>query len=323
MRSLAILAAAVALTLPAAPASAGPIPVTVVGDSISDPYYHYQGAVNPTTGLPYWGRAGDKNWAEQLQSNRGGGVTLYNYAQAGATTADLLANGAADKAALRVKNAGVHRGVVIAGANDVLAYLNGQLGSDPAAFVAGVAGNLHTILSKIQAAGPVALVVGNIPDLSVTPSMQALLGGVPGALQQVAGLVQAANQQIAKVAAAHGAALVDLYGLSQITTGPVAIGGTTVSPSHLFAPDGFHPGSVLQGLVANSILGAFGGDLAGLRLSDQEILTTAKVPFPDGPATQFDVSSFIHQTPEPATLVLISLAGAVAGAQRIRRRVAA
>src|SRR5262249_5358669 len=140
MRHLALLAAAaVALSPPAT--SAGPLPVgvTVVGDSISDPYAHYHGALNPATPLPCCGQGGDKTWAEQVLAARGPGVTLFNYGVAGATTGDLLTNGSADQAALRVTDAGVRRGVVIAGANDVLAFLQGAYGGDPAAFVAAVA----------------------------------------------------------------------------------------------------------------------------------------------------------------------------------------
>jgi phospholipase/lecithinase/hemolysin len=312
MRPVPFLAAVVVLALPAS-VQAGPISVGIVGDSLSDPYYHYQGALNPTTGLPYWGRGHDKNWVEQLQALRGPSLNVYNYAQAGATTGDLLTDNAPAKAATRVKYFQTRREVVMAGANDVLAFLNGKLGSDPAAVVAGVAGNLNTMLTKIAAAGPVKLVVGNIPDLSVTPSMQALLGGGAGALQNVSALVQAVNKQIAAVAAAHGAAVVDLFALSQLANEPLTIGGTTVAPGKLFAPDGFHPGTVLQGLLTNSILGAFGGDLGNLRLSDQEILGAAKIPHPDGLATFFNVTDFVRETPEPATVVLLAVGTGVVG----------
>jgi phospholipase/lecithinase/hemolysin len=322
MRPLALAAALAAVALSAAPVCAGPIPVGIVGDSLSDPYARYQGAVNPSTGLPYWGRGHDHNWVEQLQALHGPALTLYNYAQAGATTADLLANGSVTKAALRVKYFQTRREVVMAGSNDVIAYLGGKLGSDPAAFVAGVAGNLNTILSKIAAAGPVKLVVGNVPDLTVTPSMQALLGSVSGALQSAAALVQALNKQIAAVAAAHGAAVVDLFALSHLATGPLSLGGVTVDPGKYFASDGFHPGTVFQGLVANSLLGAFGGGLGTLRLSDQEILGQAGIPHPDGAATFFDVSAFVQATPEPSTLVLLAVGG-VLGCRYRRCRAAA
>ena len=84
--------------------------------------------------------------------------------RAGATTSDLLSNGAADQAAQQVQSSGVRRGVVIAGANDVLAHINNSVPDDPATCIARVAGNLHAVLSKLEAAGPIALAVANIPD---------------------------------------------------------------------------------------------------------------------------------------------------------------
>jgi phospholipase/lecithinase/hemolysin len=327
MRFVAVAVTLTALVL-VAPAPAGPIPVVVVGDDLSDPYFHHQGSLNPETGLPYWGANQDRNWTEQLTASRGGQVSFYNYAFAGATTADLLRDpekgdpkerrSATDKAALRVQNNRVGRGVVIAGSSDVLAYLNGELGSDPAAFLTDLAGNLNAILTEIESAGPIALAVGNIPDLTVTPSMQALLGGVPGALEDVAALIQAANQQIAALAQAHGAALVDLYGLSRLAASGLTMAGTTVPQEKVFAPDGFHPGTIPQGLLANTVLAAFGGDLGALALSDQEILASAGVQPVDAGPTFTDVSGNVQKTPEPASVVLLSLAGAFGF--RCRRR---
>jgi phospholipase/lecithinase/hemolysin len=319
MRLYALAATFAALVL-VAPAPAGPIPVVVVGDSLSDPYYHYQGAVNPSTGRPFWGRARDMNWVEQLQTHQGSGLTFYNYSQAGATTADLLSNGATDKAAIRERFFGVHNVAVLAGSEDVLSYVNGKLGNDPATFISGLSDRLNSILSKIDAAGSVHLVVGNLPDMAVTPSMEAQLGGTPGALAALTSLIEGTNQAIAAVAAAHHAAVVDLFGLSQLTTGPLTMAGTTVPSDKFFAPDGFHPATVTQGLLANTILSAFGGGLGTLKLTDQQILTQAHITPVDAGPTFTDVSPFVRKTPEPASLVLLSLAVGVVGF-RYRRRV--
>jgi phospholipase/lecithinase/hemolysin len=326
MRSLAFVAAITALIL-TGPVSAGPIPIVVVGDSLSDPYSNYTGANNPSTGLPYWGSAGDKNWVEQFQGHYLTNVNIYNYALAGATTADLLGS-PSDMAAQTVQTLPSARGVVIAGANDVLAFLNGQLGNNQAAFISGVATNLNGILTKLETAGPMQWVIGNVPDPAVTPTMQALLGGTPGALQNLSTLVQAVNQQIASVAAAHGAAIVDLYGLSHLFDNPVALGGNPVPSDKLFAPDGFHPASIPQGLISNSIMTAFGGDLSDLLLSDQALLKQVGLsPSADANPKFFDVSPFVQHnvaaaapTPEPASLVLLSLACCSIAARRYRRR---
>src|SRR5262249_49023518 len=145
MRRHALALAVAAVALLAQPAAAGPIAVSVVGDSISDYYYHYQGASNPNAGgLPYWGSGGDRNWAEQLLKAHGSGLTVYNYALAGATTADDLNNGAAYKAAIRAKYFHVSHAVVIAGSNDFLNYLNNPTGQR--AFLKGIAENINGIL---------------------------------------------------------------------------------------------------------------------------------------------------------------------------------
>ena len=128
-----------------------------------------------------------------------------------------------------------------------------------------------------------------------------------------------ANDAIAKAAAAHGAALVDLYGLSRaVATGPT-LGGTDVAGDRAFAADGFHPGTVLQGLLGNAILAAFGDGIDDLRLSDQEILKAAGIKVVDSEPTYFDVNGFVHKTPEPASAVLLIVAVGVFGVRHRRR----
>lgn len=283
----------------------------VIGDSLSDPYANYPFPFNPATGLPFWGAAGDRNWAEQLNTKYPG-LVRDNQAKAGATSADVLSQGQHTKVATRITNGQVNGAVVAVGANDVLGYIATNLGGDPSAMTSGVANNVNTVLTTLRATGKVGIAVANIPDMAVSPVMQAALGGIPGALPLVSGVIAATNQQLATVASAHGAAVLDLYGLSHFTDAPLAMGGTTIAPQDLFAPDFFHPGTELQGLLGNMVLEAFGADVGKL-LTDQEILTLANdAPAPG--ATHLDVRGFVagqvSPVPEPSTTLLWAALGA-------------
>ncbi len=332
MSRLALAIAALAALAVVGRVAAGPLPVGIVGDSISDPYSNYTGAQNPETGLPFWGSTGAMNWVELTATfDRSRAVPIYNYAQAGYTGPELLASGgSADRLAQSVREHGVGSAVIQFGSNDILDFLGGTAGSDPAAVVGSVAGSLDAILRKVQAEGPVNSVVVNVPDLAVTPAMQYLLGGTPGALAQVTALVQATNDAINQVAAEHGLAVVDAYGLSQLTTQPLALNGTTLPADARFAPDGFHPGTALQGLLGNTIWEALGPDYAGLRSSDGEILNALGLD-PTTDTLPFDISGYVlrptvqtvddggvAETPEPATIALAGVGLGVVGLRRMR-----
>jgi lysophospholipase L1-like esterase len=314
VRTLAL----VLLALSWAPARGEPFRLGTLGDSLTDPYANYTGAVNPLTGLPFWGHAGDKNWVEQLQAVHGGDISIYNVAKAGATGTDLLSQGQHTRVADQVRLGNVRHAALIVGANDVLAALNGNPTS-----LGSLGANINTALTTVRAAGAVAVVLGTVPNLAVTPFFQGL---PPAQLAAITAVVQLANAQIEAVAAAQRLPLVDLFALSQRATSPLTLGGVTLSPSQLFAPDLFHPGTVLQGLLANSYLEAehraYGTNTAALRLTDQEILTLAGIPHPAG-ATYYDVSPFVRgvaAAPEPSTLVLAVAAAVCVGGASWRRR---
>ncbi|MBV8397132.1 MAG: hypothetical protein JOZ17_00110, partial [Acetobacteraceae bacterium] len=64
----------------------------------------------------------------------------------------------------------------------------------------------------------------------------------------------------------------------------------------LLAPDGFHPNTVAQGLLANTVLEAFqegyGINVRPLRLTDQQILDEANIAHHPG-HTYYDVKPFV------------------------------
>jgi hypothetical protein len=308
MRRLPMWSAALAAALSATPALAGPLSFGIVGDNLSEPYANYATGTNPATGGPYWGTAGDRNWVELLQGQRGNQLSaLYNFSKAGATSSDLLDNGAANLLAGTVQFGLTKNAVVLFGNNDLLNYLTGPPGTDPAPVIAGLAANVAQVVGMLKTAGAEKVVVGTLPDPSVTPAVQAMLGGTPGALEGVAALVQAANQAISGAAAESGASVVDVYGLSRRAAEPLTVGETTFDPGELFTPDGYYPGTVLQGLLANAVLDTLGGPFAGLKLTDTEIL-----------AANEDRGGGLAETPEPATLTLLGLAAA--GGLAFRRR---
>lgn len=317
--------ASLVLFLLVSPARADMLRVGTMGDSLTDPYANYTGAFNPQTGLPFWGYAGDKNWVEQFQALRGSQITIFNPARAGATSLDLLAQNQHTAVANQIQMGNLQHAALIVGANDVLAFLGGNpvpLGT--------LAGNLRTALDTVQAAGSVSVVLGNVPNLAATPLFQALY--TPVQLAGIQAVVQGANQQISLVAQERGLPVIDLFALSGVATGPLTIGGTTLSPLQLFAPELFHPGTVLQGLLANTYLEAeyraYGTDVSALRLSDQEILALAGLPTQPG-TSYFDVSPYVQlngvaQAPEPSSLALAGtavLCGLGAWARRRRVRV--
>lgn len=327
-----LLSLGLLLTLALAPAQADPIRIGALGDSLTEPYANYTGNNNPNTDRPYWGSAGDMNWAEQLQTLRASQVAIHNQARAGATSADLLAQGQHTATADLVRGGQVSHAVLTVGAHDIFRAL--QSNADPAMFIAELGANLERAVTTIQAAGRAGVVLGNIPNLTVAPAMQALVGNNAETLTYIRGVIQAANSEISRVAAAHGLPVANLFGLSDLALQPPMLSGTQLAMADFFAPDMFHPSTVVQGLFANTILEAlrrgYGVDISALRLSNEEILQLANLPYGLNNETFFDVNTYVEfhtqDAPEPSTLVLCLAAGVVGlgrfGMRRVRRTAA-
>ncbi len=260
------------------------IAVGALGDSITAPYLGNSKGV-----------AGDRSWAELLQTFRSAdGLTVDNVAHNGATSTTLLEQGQHTKIAELVASGNVNSVLLFIGVNDVTVNLPGILAGNPGPFIQTLTADVTTVLGTIRSAGPVNLVVANIPDTGITPLMQSLLGPNPGYYQQLTAAITLANQQIQDVAAAYQVPVLDLFQLSQLTRAPLALGGAEVT--RFLSPDAWHPGTVTQGIIANSFLAAlhsgYGTDVSGLPLSDQEILTAAGIAHAPG-ATYLDVSRFV------------------------------
>jgi lysophospholipase L1-like esterase len=262
-----------------------------MGDSLTASY----------AGAPY-GAAGDRSWTDQLQALRAGEISIINEAVPGATSSSLLSGGQASALADLVRHHAIDYAVLMVGANDITANLPTILAGNPQPFVSTVVANIETAVDTVADAGHVKLVVSNIPDVSITPGFQFFISslGLPASvLPEVTTAVQMANTQIATFATAHDIPLVDLNGLAHLTLSPLTVGGVTIPGNKLYAPDGFHPSTVGQGLIANTILAALGVashapaiHAPGLRLSDQEILTEAAISHSPG-RTAFDVQPYV------------------------------
>ena len=88
--------------------------------------------------------------------------------------------------------------------------------------------------------------------------------------------------------------MIDLFGLGHLAVNPPILGGVQIS--NFYGPDGFHPETAPQGILANTVLEAldvaYDVNIHQLRLSDQEILTVAGIPHAPG-RTYFDVRPYV------------------------------
>jgi lysophospholipase L1-like esterase len=271
--------------------------IVAMGDSITDLYSKYTGN-DPSTGKPLWGASGDRSWVEELQNLRAGSVAIADEAHARASSSDLLIQGQDTSAAALVQNGSVNYAVLIVGSNDIANFVSLAQAAggtaDPTPFISTLLINIQTALDRLKNAGMVNVVIANIPNIGQTPEMQAAIGSNTALAGLITSAVISANQRIEAFAAARGIPVVDLYGLENLAQTGLALGGQNVSS--FFAPDGFNPNSIVQGLLANSILqaahDAYGLNITGLRLSDQEILQPNTPP--GGTLTYTDVSGFVQ-----------------------------
>lgn len=273
--------------------------LAVMGDSLSASY----------AGFP--GRSGDQSWTQQLQQMHPHQVQIFNEAVSGATSADVLNTQAGAVAGL-VAAGKVDYATLIVGANDLATELNADLpiliGGNPALFyqtfvqhfTTSVVGNIEHSLAIVASAGDVGIAVGNIPDVAVTPAYASTTPSF--ILSTITAAEVSANQQIGSFAAAHHLPVIDLFGLSHLAQAPLTLGNVTVN--NLYALDGFHPNTVAQGLLANTILEsldrAYDAPVHHLQLSDQQILTEAGIAHPHR-HTYFEIDSFVvfHGHREP------------------------
>lgn len=160
-----------------------------------------------------------------------------------------------------------------------------------------------TAVSQIRAASPtIPIVLMGTPDVGAT----ALVGNFiraalsPGeaafALQVIHSAVESADEHLATIAQASNAKFIDTNDLISNFIANPTIDGIYIDPfqggpeyTNLFVGDGFHPGTIGQSLLTNSIVAAlnsiFPAEQAITPLSNQEVLTLAAQVQPDTQAT--------------------------------------
>jgi phospholipase/lecithinase/hemolysin len=260
------------------------ITMGAVGDSLTDPYQGYQ----PDRSLA-------RNWVEQLASSRhvsfgsfsknvhgqsGHPGYANDWAVSGATSSDLVSNQLPALAG-QVAKGQVKYAAVLIGDNDFGQFLAQApgLASDQAALLSKLVQveqtaqtNFDTTVQTLLQASPSAkLVVATIADIASTSAVQAQLAplGTQGQdlAQMVSQAIGAYNQHIRSVAASSNRiALADLAAVDSSlaqSTSPLQVGGVTVKMTqtgddyhNFLLADGVHPGTLAQGLIANTIVGA-------------------------------------------------------------------
>jgi lysophospholipase L1-like esterase len=262
-------------SLPRASTAAPPFsPVTLVvfGDSLTDEY------------APYGYGVAARNWVENLAANRSTQVSFgpysptpwdavrntgyaFNFATSGATATDLPGQ-VNTLLAYPQAVAGADAVVILVGANDIsVAARNGlflggidqklQAATDQ---VIAATANAVATLRTVRPGLPIVLV--STPDVSQTPLVQFLAFGNTQLLSSVAAATVSLNARQASLAAAAGLAFVDGESLQYAAlVNPDIIAGLSIdgfsagtSPEDAFVPDGFHPNTALQALLANAII---------------------------------------------------------------------
>ena len=286
----------------------------VIGDSLSDEYFEdstrayaqnwlQQLAENRTIDPGPTAQA-----ARQPQGTWGpprGTGYAYNWSAAFGTAQSLLSSGQAPGLAAQIVLAGIDCAVLAIGANDFHPYGNAYAGIyngawSPArvrAYERECLNNLKRAVVIVRRTG-VPLILVNIPDVGATPAVATAPRYADAAnREKVTATIQNLNAQLRQLATTYQVSLVDWFSLAQAMTGPptnqqlvFVLGGVPImmqqtdpgpgldaNPTAGFVADGFHPHTVVQGVLANAIMQALDlGTGANLSLfTDAEILDHA------------------------------------------------
>jgi hypothetical protein len=329
------------------PAMAGVLDrVGAIGDSLTDESWEIEGWQLPWGGTlepPY------ENWVEQLvyagRVNFGpfnGWGWDYNYAEFGATT-DWMPSQASG--VVQEQPTLVFMG---AGGNDLIYHLADHAllmfgpadGQDPIVMVPDMVSDaqaaIETIWGTIGSPTGREMVIATAPDIMRSPAavtLSPLILDGSDALYRNACLQY--NAALEAMAAERGIPVIDMVAFMDDLLGPpgshydaFTIGGAQIDlgqppaqgdPNYGFLSDGYHPGTVIHGLLANLFVEAtnqgFGTDVD--LLSDQEILAAAGIPNPLPPGTEtfYDVSAYII-IPEPVSALLLAVGAFLARRHR-------
>ena len=276
----------------------------VMGDSSSDEYRAddnrggaYAATLNWVELLARYRGLDFGAWATRAEPRRTG--YEYNWARSGARAADLIAQGQAAGLARQVAEGRVSSAVVMIGANDFSLtnntyaeiYSGAVTGAALTAKIDGIVASIASALDIVRSAGPVQLLVVNLPALDLGPAFQASFPD-PARRRLVTNAILAVNAGIANITAQRGIPVVDLDAFAIATlsgadaNGNVSIRGELVNllkggdePHHALLGDNYHGGTVSEGMLANYFLDHFaaaGGPIIP-RFTDQDLLANAGI----------------------------------------------
>jgi len=285
--------------------------MAVMGDSISAP--------------------SSTNWIGQPGTSFPGAIAFQNKAIGGATTDSIISTNPKQLAAVitLAQTNQIDDSVLVIGGNNATgsAAQAGLLSGNYAPFISNYVDDVKQILGSVALAGPgVRQVFGNMPDVTVTPSVQSIAasqGIMPAQLQTLSVAIGQANSQANAYALSHNIPVIDMYTASHtvLSGNSFALGGHTYTTP--FASDQFHPGTWVQGLLANMVTTASNLQWhQGLPiLSDQQIVRNTGFT-PGAGTTYYNVTPLILlPVPEPSTWALAAIGTLVFGCHHATRRV--
>jgi hypothetical protein len=251
------------------------------------------------------------NWVELLVAHRGldagpwgtwGGSRRtgyeYNWARSGARAADLISQGQAAGLAQQVAEGRISWALLMIGTNDfgTATYTdiyNGTLsGAALTAMTDGIVASIAQAVDTVRAAGPVLLLVTNIPTTTQQNTAVQSMFPDPARRQLVTNAMVAANTGIQNALAQRDVPMVNLDGFGgslfsrMDANGNLNVSGELISlvvsgdePHHSLLGDNRHAGTVMQGLLANYFLDQLeaAGGPGVPRFTDGELLVNAGI----------------------------------------------
>lgn len=255
--------------------------MAVIGDSQSD---EYRADDNRGDNYPQ----STKNWVELLEKERNVHFGPwgawgeprrtgyeYNWARTGATARSMIESGTHEAIAKDVREGRVNVVVIFIGAIDFAPYFtedayediyNGEL-SDPAkkSKVNRYIADIRTAVYTIKDAGDVRILLVKIPDWGNHLGVQVAFP-FPDQRGEVSKVIADANTELEKLAQEEKLLTLDPNAFyEELTSGKdakIVIDGVTIerlllnnNPKNFYLNDGVHTGTVVNGLLANQIIG--------------------------------------------------------------------